>query len=180
MKTGLIVAMTPSGLIGWNGGMPWRYKADFQRFKTVTMGGVLIMGSKTYKSLPKPTLPGRVIIVLTRQAVASGELVDPQTGEVLVHRAWDLNEAMKQARTLNKPIWVAGGGQIYRQALEQKLVDFADVTLVPDVSFTADEIAAAYHTFPRIFLHHGPWCKKRRTQTSLFSHTESMSQRETV
>ncbi|MEL7265814.1 MAG: dihydrofolate reductase, partial [Planctomycetota bacterium] len=52
-----VVAVTPSGVIGRDGAMPWRLRGDLQRFKKLTMGGTLIMGRKTYDSIGRP-LPG--------------------------------------------------------------------------------------------------------------------------
>ena len=61
-----VVAMTPSGVIGRDGDMPWRLRQDLRRFKSLTMGGVLVMGRKTYESIGRP-LPGRRTVVVTRQ-----------------------------------------------------------------------------------------------------------------
>ena len=60
-----VVAMTPGGVIGLDGSMPWRLRQDLQRFKKLTMGGVLVMGRKTYQSIGRP-LPGRRTIVVSR------------------------------------------------------------------------------------------------------------------
>lgn len=60
-----VVAMTPSGVIGLDGDMPWKLSSDLRRFKKLTMGGVLIMGRKTFDSIGRP-LPGRRTIVITR------------------------------------------------------------------------------------------------------------------
>ncbi|MEL6110677.1 MAG: dihydrofolate reductase [Planctomycetota bacterium] len=61
-----VVAVTPSGVIGRDGDMPWRLRQDLRRFKSLTMGGALVMGRKTYESIGRP-LPGRRTIVVTRQ-----------------------------------------------------------------------------------------------------------------
>jgi len=65
MDIAIIVAMTPQGLIGKDNQIPWRLPADLQRFKKITMGHPIIMGRKTFESLPG-LLPGRQHIVLTR------------------------------------------------------------------------------------------------------------------
>ena len=49
-----VVAMTPGGVIGRDGSMPWRLSSDLKRFKQLTMGGVLVMGRKTYESIGRP------------------------------------------------------------------------------------------------------------------------------
>lgn len=61
----LVVARADNGVIGRDGKLPWRLPADLQRFKAVTMGRPMIMGRKTFESLPG-LLPGRRHIVLTR------------------------------------------------------------------------------------------------------------------
>jgi len=63
----LILARADNGVIGRDGGLPWRLPADLRRFKALTMGKPMIMGRKTFDSFPAP-LPGRRHIVLTRDA----------------------------------------------------------------------------------------------------------------
>jgi dihydrofolate reductase len=65
MTISLILARADNGVIGRDGGLPWRLPADLKRFKTLTMGKPMIMGRKTFESFPAP-LPGRRHIVLTR------------------------------------------------------------------------------------------------------------------
>lgn len=61
------VARARNGVIGRDGGLPWRIKSDMALFKETTMGKPVIMGRKTWDSLPRKPLPGRLNIVLTRQ-----------------------------------------------------------------------------------------------------------------
>ncbi len=100
-----VVAMTPAGVIGDRGGMPWRLGSDLRRFKRLTMGGVLIMGRRTYDSIGRP-LPGRRTIVITR---------DPHWSATGVETA----ESPDQAVMLARPdrAFVVGGAEIYRQLL---------------------------------------------------------------
>ncbi|KAA1259782.1 Dihydrofolate reductase type 3 [Rubripirellula obstinata] len=100
-----IVAMTPSGVIGLDGDMPWRLSSDLRRFKKLTMGGTLIMGRKTYDSIGRP-LPGRRTIVITRSDDWSAEGVD---------RAASPDEAVTMAGS--NDVFVVGGAEIYRQLL---------------------------------------------------------------
>lgn len=60
-----VIARAENGVIGRDGALPWRLPEDLKRFKTLTMGAPMIMGRKTFESLPK-LLPGRRHIVLTR------------------------------------------------------------------------------------------------------------------
>ena len=62
----LVVARARNGVIGRDGKLPWHLPADLKRFKALTMGSVMVMGRKTFESLPG-LLPGRRHIVLTRQ-----------------------------------------------------------------------------------------------------------------
>ena len=100
-----ILAITPAGVIGRDGGLPWRLGTNLRRFKELTMGGVLIMGRKTYESIGRP-LPGRQTIVITRNKswTADGVL-----------RADGPDEALRLAG--DRPTFVGGGGRYYRQLL---------------------------------------------------------------
>ena len=97
--------MTPTGVIGLNGGMPWRLRSDLQRFKQITMGGVLIMGRRTYDSIGRP-LPGRRTVVVTRNTTWSAEGVE---------RASSPEKALQMAG--QDHCFVVGGAEIYRQML---------------------------------------------------------------
>jgi dihydrofolate reductase len=106
-KISLVVAVSKNGVIGRDGGLPWHISSDLRRFKEITMGKPVIMGRKTWESLPKRPLPGRRNIVLTRAAHAIGEgaetVASPAEALALVH---DVEE-----------VCVIGGGEIYRQFL---------------------------------------------------------------
>ena len=62
----LVVAVAKNGVIGREGALPWRLRSDLRRFKAATMGKPVLMGRKTWESLPKRPLPGRENLVLTR------------------------------------------------------------------------------------------------------------------
>ena len=101
----LVVAVADNGVMGAAGGMPWHISADFRRVKALTMGKPLVMGRKTFDSLPG-ILPGRRHIVITRD---SGWQADG------AERAESLDQALALA---NAPqIIIFGGAQIYAQAL---------------------------------------------------------------
>ena len=70
MTLSLIVAVAENGVIGNRGDLPWRLSADLRRFRRLTMGHHIIMGRKTFESLRRP-LPGRTMIVITRQRLRS-------------------------------------------------------------------------------------------------------------
>ena len=87
MSLFLIYARAANGCIGKDGALPWHLPADLKRFKALTMGKPMIMGHKTFESLPG-LLPGRRHIVLTRR-----ERWDP-TGAEVVH---SVEEAIARA-----------------------------------------------------------------------------------
>src|SRR5215510_14980500 len=63
----LVLAIADNGVIGKDGGIPWRIPDDMKRFKAITLGHTVVMGRKTWDSLPKKPLPGRINVVVTRQ-----------------------------------------------------------------------------------------------------------------
>ena len=101
-----IAAMSENRVIGNDGDMPWNLPEDFKWFKEKTMGGLLIMGRKTYESIGEP-LPGRETYVLSRQTLDIPG----------VKSFTDLTTLLQQLET-DKPVWIAGGAEIYRQTLQ--------------------------------------------------------------
>jgi dihydrofolate reductase len=107
-----LVAMGENGVIGRDGDMPWRLSTDLRRFKARTLGKPVIMGRRTFASIGRP-LPGRDIIVVTRQAEFSADGVTVAASPA---------EAVAAARRIAAAsgaaeIIVAGGGEIYRALL---------------------------------------------------------------
>jgi dihydrofolate reductase len=98
----LVVARARNGVIGRDGKLPWHLPADLRRFKALTMGSVMVMGRKTFDSLPG-LLPGRRHIVLTR---------DPSWQAEGAEVALELEEALRLAN--GEPISVIGGADIFR------------------------------------------------------------------
>jgi dihydrofolate reductase len=103
----LIYAQSRNGIIGRDGGLPWHISSDLKRFKELTTGKPVIMGRKTWDSLPRKPLPGRMNIVVTRQNGFSDE------GAVVANT---VGEALKVAGDVPE-ICVIGGAEIYRQFL---------------------------------------------------------------
>ena len=104
-----VVAVTPSGVIGRDGEMPWRLGSDLRRFKRLTMGGVLVMGRKTFESIGKP-LPGRKTIVITRNQNWSCDGV--QVVDSPVKAIQETSNSLVPSQT-----FVVGGAQIYDQLI---------------------------------------------------------------
>ena len=132
MKVGLIWAQARGGVIGKDGVMPWHLPEDLAHFKRVTLNHPVIMGRKTWDSIPprfRP-LPGRTNIVVTRQTNLN------QTG---LEPAPNLREALQFCE--NSPqVWIIGGAQIYAQALP--LADELVVTEI-DADIPGDAFAPA-------------------------------------
>ena len=101
----LVVARATNGVIGRDGTLPWRISADLKRFKRLTMGSVMIMGRRTFDSLPG-LLPGRRHIVLTRDRQWSAE------GAEVAH---SVGRALSLAG--EEPVSVIGGAEIFELLL---------------------------------------------------------------
>lgn len=104
----IIVAMDPEQGIGLRGDMPWRLSADLKRFKQITMGYPLIMGRRTFESLPGGALPGRMNVV-----ISGNEAFRPEG----VHVVRSPEEALVLCRSFDT-VFIIGGGQLYRHFLE--------------------------------------------------------------
>lgn len=98
-----IVAMASNRVIGREGKMPWHLPEDLRWFKEKTLGGALLMGRKTYESIGRP-LPGRVTYVISRTATFPG------TQTIRDLATYDFEK-------IERPIFVVGGGEIYRELL---------------------------------------------------------------
>jgi dihydrofolate reductase len=139
----LVVARSLNGVIGRGGSLPWRLPADLKRFKAITMGTAMIMGRKTFESLPG-LLPGRRHIVLTRDRAWRAE------GAEVAH---DADEALALAGT--EPVSVIGGADVFalflsvtdRIELTEVLDDIEGDTIMPDPREAADwkETEVAVH-----------------------------------
>ena len=104
-EVGLVWAQSTSGVIGRGGDIPWRVPEDLARFKQVTVGHTVIMGRRTWDSLPAAVrpLPGRRNVVVSRQSEFTAD------GAEVVG---SLEEALTDAQA-----WVIGGEQIYSLAI---------------------------------------------------------------
>lgn len=123
-SVGLIWAQGRNGIIGMQGQMPWHLPEDMAHFKSKTIGCPVIMGRKTWDSIPAQfrPLPGRRNIVVTRQKNWVSAGADPVAS---------IEEALALCRT-EKRVWVLGGGQIYEQALPYAdTVEMTQIDLQP-------------------------------------------------
>lgn len=108
----LIAGMTKNKVIGNGNALPWNIPEDLQNFRRLTTDSVVIMGRKTFESIGRP-LPKRVNIVITSQEI---QIPGVQIAKTLL-------DAVNLAKTTGKEVFIIGGAQIYKQALEQNLVD---------------------------------------------------------
>lgn len=114
MSIALVAAVAENGVIGREGGLPWRLSTDMKRFKATTMGKPIVMGRKTWESFPKRPLPGRPNIVVTRNARFRADSAD-------VVRSLDdalvLAGARARCTAGADEVCIIGGGEIYAQAI---------------------------------------------------------------
>lgn len=133
----LIAAVAANGVIGADNTLPWSHRDDFARLKRLTMGGVLVMGRRTFESIGRP-LPGRDSHVITRDPTWV-ERVEEFGDRVRVFGGVDA--ALDAALASGRPVWVFGGGQIYRAAWDR--VQIMEITHI-DAELPGDT------TFPSI------------------------------
>ena len=108
MKLSMIAALSINNVIGRNNEVPFRQRTDLKRFKALTMGHHLIMGRKTFESVGRP-LPGRIIVVITRQSDYTAD------GVTVVHT---LDDAVRLAQEAgDTEAFIAGGAEIYALAM---------------------------------------------------------------
>ena len=122
----IIVAVAQNGAIGLNNELLYRLPNDLKRFKALTTGHTIIMGRKTFESLPKGALPNRRNIVLSRQ-----EGLHYENAECYC----SLDEALMQC-DYTEDLYIIGGGELYRQTIG--LAKRVHLTLVEDTPVHAD------------------------------------------
>jgi dihydrofolate reductase len=128
VESAIMAAVSPEGVIGVGGKIPWHYRGDMKRVKRLTMGTTLIMGRVTWESLGGKPLPGRRNLVVTRTDLPGVECFR------------DVTAALAASET---KVWFFGGARIYEEALAY--ADTIDLVYVPD---RVDAPDAVY--FPRI------------------------------
>jgi dihydrofolate reductase len=109
LRVSLVAAVARNGVIGRDGSVPWRLPEDMQRFRALTMGHPVVMGRKTWESLPdrfRP-LPGRDNVVVTRNPDWAAQGAD---------RVGSVEEALRLLEPESE-VFVIGGGDIYAAAL---------------------------------------------------------------
>jgi dihydrofolate reductase len=128
MRVTLLAAVARNGVIGVDGGLPWHLPDELALFKQLTLGHVLVMGRRTFESVGRP-LPGRTTVVVTRQ---------PSWEAEGVLRAGSVDEALALAAGIDDEVFVAGGAQVYADALpraDRLALTFVDAEPEGDTSF---------------------------------------------
>lgn len=154
MEIVFVVAIAENGVIGAGNAIPWRLKSDMARFKALTIGRPVIMGRKTFESLPgRRPLSGRTNIIITRDADyrAAGAAV---TTSAVDAGAVALGDALRRSAA---EIAVIGGAEIYRQWLDRAgRLEITEVHARPDgdTHFTIDR--AQWDETSRVRHHAGP------------------------
>jgi len=111
MKINIIVSASLNWVIGANNKLIWKLRSDLKRFKELTTGKVIIMGQKTFESLPNGPLPNRTNIILTD---------DSDYSVIDAILAFDVQDALIKAKYYggeDGEVFIIGGGSIYRQFL---------------------------------------------------------------
>ena len=158
MKVHVIVAIDDARGIGKDGGIPWSCKPDMRHFSKQTKGkgyNAVIMGKKTWDSLPRKPLPGRANFVLSR---SMPEMPEQHLGNERVFFS-DVDKLRKYCENKFEEVWVIGGEAIYKLFIDDPNVDAIHVTNIPGM-FDCDTF------FPDI---PPPFTKK--TSTSLCDNT---------
>lgn len=125
MRIGMIVAMTQTRGIGYKGDIPWNHPEDLRRFRKITGHSPLIMGRKTWESLPIHPLPNRMNIVMTRHPE---ELHMQCDGMITVSSS---GEAIQVAKSYGSTAWVIGGQAVYETFINHPLLDMIYTTVIP-------------------------------------------------
>jgi dihydrofolate reductase len=132
MDLNVIVAMQRASRgIGANNSLPWHYPKDLRRFSKLTKGkgnNAVIMGRKTWESLPIRPLPGRKNIVLSR-TIADADMT--LLGDELYFASLDAALSLCRRSGFDE-VWVIGGETLYREVMERNIVSSIHVTLIDE------------------------------------------------
>jgi dihydrofolate reductase len=122
-----IVAISENYAIGRDGKLPWHYSSDLKHFKETTMGGTLVMGSNTWRSIGR-ALPGRQTIVLSR-----AEIPDLPEGVLLCHSR---KQVIERAERMNGEVFIIGGAGVF-ETFQDEIARWI-VTRIPETIEDAD------------------------------------------
>jgi dihydrofolate reductase len=112
----IIAAAAENGIIGRNNALPWSVREDLIRFKKLTLGFPCIMGRKTWESLPRRPLPGRLNVILSASMAAAGTDAAGTGAAAETKICAGFEEALGVCGGYGK-IFICGGASVYREAL---------------------------------------------------------------
>jgi dihydrofolate reductase len=136
---GMIAAVSPEGVIGLRGQIPWSHPGDMRRFQRVTRGCTVVMGRLTWESMGRKPLPRRRNVVVSSQVIEGAESFR------------DIEKALAAVEADTNPVdvWFIGGARIYEEAMA--FCDVIDLTYVPDK--VADPDAVKFPSIdPRLYV----------------------------
>lgn len=115
MRYNAILAMNRKNVIGRNNKIPWYIPEDLNYFRRITQNQVVIMGRKTFESLPKGPLPNRINIVLTTEPSNYKDIEKIHTGTLYFTKYEDLNNLLNEIEiaVIEKQLYIIGGSEIY-------------------------------------------------------------------
>ena len=142
----IIAALGKNRELGKDNKLLWHIPQDMKRFKDLTAGNVVIMGRKTYESIPEKfrPLPNRVNIIVTRDK--SYKITVKHLTVIQVCHS--IEEALQKAKEFNKEIFIIGGASIYQQGI--KYCDKLYLTLVDNEYPDADAFFPDYSLFKNV------------------------------
>ncbi len=130
----LIWAMDKNGIIGKNNKLPWRIKEELQHFYRETKFKTILMGRKTYESLPNKNLINRKIILISRSdknSKALNSILDNQNSNVVVVN--NLIDFLKKYYNTKEDLYICGGASIYQQS-----IPFANELIISEIKNSYD------------------------------------------
>ncbi len=132
-KIGAIVAVAENGVIGNGLSIPWRISEDFKHFKRTTLGGVIVMGRRTWDSLGRKPLPSRENVVIT--SVPSKVLDEANANGFgdCVKAYSNVDDALAAYASDSRNVWIIGGARLYESALDK-----CDELIVSKVKMSPD------------------------------------------
>lgn len=151
-----ILAISDNNVIGVDHRLPWRLPFDLEWFKMHTYGQAIVMGRRTWDSLPKKPLPGRVSFVLSRQSKPKG---------VRAHWFNHVNTALQHAKSSHTHTFIIGGAEIYKATTHK-----VDIWIVTRVHVNVDVPNATRFKLPQHL--ERIWCSKLMEQKGIAFHFE--------
>lgn len=161
MNYELIVAMSKNGVIGHNNKLPWNIREDLENFSKLTKGHIVIMGRKTFESLPNGPLKNRLNVILSRMVYNNNNF----TENVIFTSMEYLNTIINLHQTPNKKIFIIGGSEIYKIFIEY--CDIIHITLI-------DEIIEGDSFFPVDYKYIKKYYRVKNESEILYSKNENI------